>query len=518
MISLRSIWPHAVLAMACGLCLLPIVAIAVTALSGDGETIWQAAPELFRGQCWSSTLVAFWGSLGALILGLGAALAVTDAQFPGRPILSVALSLPLAIPGWLLGAIWIGAARQGLVPAPQGIGAAVLVHALTLYPWVYLPTRAALSGQSAQYRDLARSLGLGPWRRFFQVRLPLIAPALGMGALFVLVQILGDLGTAELFGIPSLSGGIHDAAFSLWRRDWAAQTSLVTLLPPLLAVALFAWLWRRAAWHNPSNRFAAAAPRRLSPLPGTLLTVGLTALLLPALLLPLALLLWWAWLSLGSWPLSGLASMTWGSLGLALAALLLVLPTALLLTTLLARRPALARWRVLLPIAALPFALPGAILALGLLAAASAAPEGLARSLLSNSPGLLLIGLCALAFPLALFSLRLGFIQLGPELGDLCRCCRITGLRRTWRVDMPLLGRQIGAASLLILITLLKELPVTMIVQPFGHQALSLRIYSFAGMDLLEESAIYALVIVFLVAIAAWRLDRLCAEAPHAAD
>ena len=164
----------------------------------------------------TNTLVAGCGAaLLALGVGapLGAALARLDVR--GRKLLGTLLVLPLAAPPYVWAMAWIALAspRAGWLnklalawglPSPladiYGMPGIVWVLGLSLYPFVLLPTRAALESADPSLEEAARIGGAGPLRAFVTGSLPVAAPAIAAGTLTAF------LGSISAFGVPYLLG------------------------------------------------------------------------------------------------------------------------------------------------------------------------------------------------------------------------------------------------------------------------------------------------------------------------
>lgn len=508
--------PHLILGAFFLLFALPLLSILHAALWTDpeAEALWTQGPARLWGLVRTTLLLGSSAALIATLLGTAAAWAVTRLDLPGRRLLSLLLCLPLALPTYILAGIAASLARAGLLPAPQNLPGAALLFGLSLYPWVYLPVKATLAQRSRIYHEAAQTLGLGPWRRLFHVHLPLLAPTAAVTALLVFMAVLHDYGTAYLLGVKTLGIGIHDTMFGDYRRDWAAQLSLLGLAVPVLAALLFGLLNARRGAYNPANRGAPVPRRRLAAPARWGVAGALVALLGAALLLPVGTLLLWASRFVGRIPLTRLPARVLDTL--LVTALVTLLTVALALAiNLLIRRGVQGRsrwlWTRLRLLPNLNYAMPGIMLAIALLFLAGSLPEAAARTLLSNTPALLVIAGCLgyICFPF--FAIQAGLETLPREMDDLCAVLAIPPARRLWTIDLPLLRRYIACGALLVLVIMAKDVALSVRLQPFGFQSLSMRVFAFAepDMDLLEESALFSLALVALVLYPVVALDRL---------
>jgi ABC-type Fe3+ transport system permease subunit len=263
----------------------PVLVVAGSWLAGASPNWGHLSSTVLPSYLRHSLFLALFTGTGTLLIGVAAAWAVSRFRFPGRRVLEWALLLPLACPAYLIAYTWTGmlasegALQQALplplpdIRSPAGAG---LMLTLVLYPYVYLMTRAAFVSQSAVALEVARTLGAGPWRRFFRVALPLARPAIIAGLALVLMETLADYGTVAYFGVPTLSTGIYRTWFGLGDAMAAAQLAGVLLL----AMVVLLTLERRA---RKERRISVASARAAVPfgyaVPGTVLAVGVVLVL-----------------------------------------------------------------------------------------------------------------------------------------------------------------------------------------------------------------------------------------------
>ena len=219
--------------LAAGLLGLPVLAIVWQVFAPAGETLAHLWATVLPGYAVSTLILAALVGAGTLTLGVGLAWATVMTAFPARRFLSYALVLPLAAPayvvayafadlfqaagpvqtllrdltGWRVGDYWF--------PEIRSLGGAAVVFTLTLYPYVYLLARAAFLQQSAAALDVARTLGLGPWRVFFRIALPLARPAIAGGVALALMETLADFGAVSYLSVQTVTTGIDRAWYAM---------------------------------------------------------------------------------------------------------------------------------------------------------------------------------------------------------------------------------------------------------------------------------------------------------------
>ncbi|MEQ8412212.1 MAG: iron ABC transporter permease [Erythrobacter sp.] len=516
-------WDWAALALA-ALAALPILAILAAAPAGGMEAIVHMAGSVLpRYLINTSALMILTGALAGLI-GVGCAWLVTAAEFPGRRALGWALVMPLAVPAYIAAYIYAdlldyagpvqgalrgmaGEGAGGLVPPVRSLPGAAFVLAIVLYPYVYLLARAAFAAQSlAQFRA-ARSLGATPARAFWRIALPAARPAIAGGLALVLMETLADFGVAEYFAIPTFSTGIFRSWLAMGDKQAALKLAAIMLLFVIALVALEAST-RSGRGDSRDGRARGGAPLiDLSPSGRMLASLACALPVLLGFVIPALHLAGLATSEAALGATRDLPGYAADSLWLGLATACACLLASLLL--------AFARSRSASPLvggairlATLGYALPGALLAVGLLAPLGALDvelTRLARDTLGYAPGgLLLTGtsivliyaLSVRFLTVAYNSVESGMATIPPNLDAAARSLGAGPARVLARIHAPLLAPSLGAAAALVFIDTLRELPATLILRPFNLETLATRTYRLASDERLAEASIPALILL----------------------
>jgi iron(III) transport system permease protein len=475
------------------LALLPLLGLAQEALlvrsldAGLGPEGWR--------QLANTSLLVLSVGLGSGLLGSVNAWLSSACAFPGRRWLRPAQLLPLAAPAYLLAATVIDLGSRISLQV-QGLGWAAAVLVLSTYSYVFLLASESFANLGRQSQEVCRSLGLGPWRYWLRVALPLALPAIGAGIALAGMEVVNDLGAVELLGVPTLSVGV----LQRWQSDGdpsgAVGLALLALLIVTLLVGGERWLRRRSRrWEMAGQRDPAEAWR----LRGWRAWAALLLTLLPPLLC-LGLPLLWALCSLDqlrpeSW--SELAALLLRSLGLGLAATALTLVAGLLLAE--ARRWLRQPWLLRLSfLAGMGYALPGAVLALGLL---------LVGNGLSLAPlPLLCWGYGVRFLAVSKQGLDAAFERLPPNLDEAATVLGCNWIAVLRRVHLPLLRGPLLVGALLVFVDVVKELPLTLALRPFDFDTLPVRVFQYASDERLGAALLPALLILLLGLLAALAL------------
>jgi len=514
-------------ALIAGLVLLPIAAVVWLALFPT-EPIWGHLISTTLPRYMSNSLVLMAG-VGALAATVGTVTAwlVVMYDFPGRRWLEWGLLLPLAVPAYVgayaltdfleyAGPVQTGlralmgweSARDYAFPEVRSRGAALLVLAASLFPYVYLMARAAFREQSGRTLEVARALGAGPVARFWRVGLPMARPAIAAGTAIVMMETINDFGVVEYFGVQTLTTGIFTVWLEMRNAGGAAQIACVILALVLALVTLEKLSRRRSRFFRLSRSDVPLTRARLS---GGQAALASLACLLPfafGFVLPVGVLSHHAWVNAHAWIDPDLGRALWHTLATGGAAAGLTVTGALVLVY--GVRLARATLpRLLLPVTTIGYAAPGAVLGVGILLPLAAFDHALADTWLAitgTDPGLILTGSAAaivLAYMVRFFAIAQGAAdaamgRVAPSLPMAARALGRSPGATLRAVYLPLIRGSVGTALLLVFVDCVKELPATLLLRPFNYNTLATRVYEQASLERIGEAAPAALLVMLV--------------------
>ncbi|WP_449410069.1 ABC transporter permease [Methylobacterium komagatae] len=505
--------------------LAPVLSLAVAASEGTGE-LWPHLVAYVLPQALRDTALLLAG-VGLMVIGLGAGAAwlVAAFDFPGRRFVEAALLLPLAVPTYVVAYAYLdlmhplGPVQSGLralfgltsprdLPFPdlRSLPGCILLLGFVLYPYVYLPTRALFLMRAGSLLEAARMLGAGPARSFLRVALPLARPAVALGTGLALMEAVNDVGAAEFLGVRTLTVQVYATWVNRSDLPGAAQIALVILGSILLFVGLER-LARGGRGYAGSGRREQAMARR--PLTGWRSGLALGLGLVPVVIgfaAPAA------YLSASALRLALSVGLPASLVAEAANTILYAgLATALVVGVglLIAAAPTLLNPRAgkaLIRMAGLGYAMPGTVLAVGLLGPLALLDATLADGLGLRSTGPALVGLGTGAALVIGYGLRFLTISVGATEAGLARiprsipdAARMLGRGRLATligVQLPLVRPALLSGALLVFVDIAKELPLTLLLRPLNVETLSTHLYGEAARGTYEDGAAAALLIV----------------------
>ncbi|CAN5553938.1 iron ABC transporter permease [soil metagenome] len=467
-----------------------------------------------------SVLLAVSVSATTALLGTAAAWIVTRTNLPLARLWAVVLALPLVLPSYI-GAFTLQAALSpggltdqvvGLsLPVVEGFWAAWAIMSLLTYPYVYLLVAARLRHLPANLEESAQLLGRTPRAIFRLVVLPQIVPAVLAGSLLVFLYAVSDFGLPQLLRYDTLTRVIFG---NLLDRPVSTALALQLGMLALLTTAL-----ERGAARRMSGAGAVAVhqgrgglqwPLGRWRLPVLLATAGLAV---AALVGPMTVLVYWAVRGIANGttragsviadpgqliaPMLGSASA--GILAAAFATLV-VLPVAFLTARQRGRSAEAANALVVTG-----FAIPGLIIALSL-SFFVLRSSALVASVLYQTLPLLIV---AYVIHFGAQSLRAAQVAVAAVPDDVLEVSRTLGarrLRRLWRIELPLMAPSLLAGAGLVLLSVLKELPATLLLSPPGFRTLATDVWSATSDAFWAEASVVSLVLVALSGLLTWFL------------
>jgi len=525
------------------LVLAPVGTLLYLAGEGSGD-LWPHLAAYVLPVAIRDTMLLLLG-VGVLVIlvGVGAAWLVTAYDFPLRRVFDWALLLPLAVPTYIVAYAYLDllhpvgpvqamlrsalgiADPSGLrLPDIRSMGGAIFLFGFVLYPYVYLATRAMFLLQAAGLFDAARTLGSSRTGIFFRIATPLARPAIAVGTSLALMEALNDVGASEFLGVRTLTVSIYSTWINRSNLPGAAQIALVMLLLVVVLVVVERLARRR-------QRYAAATARSVPParlrLTGARAALAMALGAIPVLLgfvFPGSYLVSEAFKRIAFAGISPqIVSETWNTVLVAAIATIVAVILGLVVAysgRLLTALPG----AILMRTASLGYALPGTVLAIGLLAPLAGIDNllfdvserlfGIGTGLILSGSGIALVYAYVARFlAITVGGIESGFDRIAPSLDQAARTLGHTAGSTLRRVHLPLIRPAIGAAALLVFVDCMKELPATLLLRPLNFETLATHLYGEAARGTYEDGAVAALAIVIAGLLPVGMLARLSRRA-----
>lgn len=458
----------------------------------------------------NSVVLALVVTVLSAIIAVIAAFLTVRTDLPAKKFWSVVFVLPLAIPSFV-GSFAIiatlaprGSVLQNLLaplgvevlPSIYGWPGAIMALTLFTYPYIFLTTRASLRGMDPVIEEVSRSLGCNIRSTLRRVTLPHLYPAIAAGSLLVAFYVLSDFGTPELMRFDSFTRIIYVEYQLAFDRSSAAILSL--LLVSLVAVILF--LEHRIRGRSTYYSLGPGTKRQPTILKlgrwkgAALVFCGIVAT--SALFIPVGVLFYWflQGVVIGeAFPTIG--TVTLNTAYVAVIATLVIVSLALPIALLVVRFPSKSS-SLLERISYLGFAMPGIVVALSMVSfGANHLP------MFYQSMGMLVFAYIVLFIPLSIGIIRSSLLQISPRIEEAARSLGLGAGRTLLTVTIPMAKTGLLAGAALVMLTIMKELPATLLLSPIGFKTLATQVWTGAETASFSHAAAPALILVAISAL-----------------
>jgi iron(III) transport system permease protein len=524
----------------------PIVVVFSHLAKPNGALWHHLATTVLPDYIVNSLLLMIGVGIGVVLVGVPAAWMVTLCRFPGRRLFEWSLLLPMAMPAYVVAYTYTGlldfagpvqsalremigdAVPLGWIPAIRNLPGSILILTLVFYPYVYLLARTAFLEQSSCVLEVSRTLGCSPWRSFYRVALPLARPAIVGGVALAMMEALNDFGTVQYFGVDTMATGIFRVWQGLGDADSAAQLAAILLVFVFLLLAVERWSRGRQSFAHTTTRYRPLPRYSLTGWRSLGAVVGCSLPIVLGFFVPGGMLLGWALNNTEFW-------MTWDFLGLVrnsfiMAGMAAVLAVLLALVMAYALRLHASRLtNMAVRIASIGYAVPGTVLAIGVLLPFAALDHGInawTKAQFGWMPGLILSGtLVAVTYAYLVRFLTGSFNIVETSLGKITRSMDFAArsLGRSpgatlVQVHLPIMRGGLLTAVMLTFVEILKELSATLVLRPFDFDTLATKTYDLASDERLAEASGPSLAIAVVGILPVILLSRAIAKSRPGAE
>ena len=489
--------------------LLPVLYLVIRAFSGEA-TLWELVFRIRNLEIlWNSLILAFSVTIASIGIALPIAWLTTRTDLPYKRGWALLTALPLVIPSYIGAYLFVSAmGPRGLVqswletlfgieriPSLYGFPGALYVLTLLTYPYILLSLRAALAGMDPAIEEAARSLGHTPWQTFWRITVPQLRPALAAGSLLVILYTLRDFGAVAILRYNTFTRAIYVQYQSSLDRSTAAALSLILIGLTLILLGLETRTQITTRLYSSSSR---VRPPTILPLgkwkwPALLFCGGVS---MAALFLPAANLAYWLLRGLQAGErITSLWGASWNSFSVSLVAAFVTVIASIPISILRVRRS--GKFILILErITYLGFALPGIVIALALVFFGA----NYTTFLYQTAP-MLIFAYVVLFLPQALGAVQASLMTVHPNLEEAGQSLGKGPIQVFRRITLPLVRPGLGAGTALVFLTVMKELPATLILSPLGFKTLATSVWGAVSEAFFAQAAAPALLLILVSSV-----------------
>ena len=474
----------------------------------------------------NSITILFFVLFFTFILGIFSAYFISFYDFPLSNFFSWALILSFAVPGYiyafsiiaffenygtafsLLTFLFGESNYNPIIPKIDGLIGAIISISFSLFPYVYVLTRASFYYQSNNYIEVGKNLGLSSNETFFRIVLPSARPAIIAGLALVSMECLSDFGTVSFFSVNTLTTGIYNSWLSFDDLNTANQISFILLIFILLLFSIEIYSRKEARYHQPGRGYKPLSKIRLSGNKSLLPLVACSLIFFLSFLFPVSQMIYWTIKFPKYFQDINIIELNLNTLLLVILASFVLICLAFLINF--GNRISKSKFLDNLSMFSISgYAIPGVILAVAFISFFSWLSD-----LLTNNFGLISIksifigsifGLVAAYFirfySLAFNGIKSSYLKINQSIDDSSYLLGYTKFRTFRKIHFPNLKNSIYLISILIAIEIIKELPITLILRPFNFETFATTAYISASEDLLEAAAVPSLFLILIASL-----------------
>lgn len=495
--------------------LLPIASILVYSFGGDSDTLIHLKETVLSDYIFNTLKLILFVSVLSLVFGVLSAYLTSFYTFKFLPIISILLALPFVIPTYILGYIYsdilgyfsplhIFLKDIGLVEKEYfdvlNFNSVAVILSLGLYPYIYLIVKSSFLKSSSALLYPALSLGKSRLQLFYEVILPLARPAIIGSLSLVIMEVVNEYGTVSYYGVDTLSTAIYTSWFGLNDPKSAAYLSVVAMgiIFVLLSIEKF------SRGNSSYKSESIAKELKKEKLCGYKKILAYFFLAIPitfGFLIPFIWILFYSFRYASEVIDEDFFEVIFNSLiSSSLSALIIILLAFFISYTLRIYNNAYTSY--LTKLATMGYAIPGIVIGVGVLSLFGDIDNYLIELLTLDE--LLISGtLVAMVFGYIVRFLAVGlnmtesnFEKISININKASRNLGLNYWQTLIRVEFPLMRKTLFFGFLLVFVDIIKELPLTLVLRPFNYETLATKTYELAGNTMIQESSIYALLIV----------------------
>ena len=491
----------------------PVLAIFYSAFLGD-TSLW---PHLFSTvlprYTYNTLILMFGVGVLSLIFGVSSAWVVTRYNFPLKFLFEWALLLPAAVPAYIIAYTYTDifeyagpfqnmlrsifgwtSANDYWFPNIRSMGGAILVMSSVLYPYIYLMTRASFLTIPVSFFQTSQIYGRNT---FWLVALPLARPGIVAGLALVLMETISDFGTVDYFALETLTLGVFNVWMGMNSLSGAAQISSVLFIIVVVLLTMEYLARRNQRFHGKSSGQNNLEEENISNLKKIYCILICLIPIILGFIIPISVLINFVLKGFSIINFNAIFETTISSISLAFIGAIFVMIVSLLMI-LVSNYKSNTFQKTIIFLASCGYAFPGTILAVGIVVFVGWLNDNIYFhfSYLFGGFIVLIFAYTTRFLAVGNGAIRSGIIRVHPNLMDANKTMGIGFFMGIRKLIIPLIYTNILVGGILVFVDILKELPITLLLRPFNYETLATFVYQFAKDELLEESALAAIMII----------------------
>lgn len=492
----------------------PIIYLVLFALSG--EITMDGIKSLNIGTYALNTTLLVAGVLFlVLIFGGVSAYLVARFEFFGSRFYSIALALPLALPSYIVGYTYNGIFEYaGLLSQLTSLDlrfdilniyGAIFIFSISMFPYLFIVAKAATQSLSNSVDEVVRLSGVGEFRAFFTIYLPLIYPALFIGIFLCSMEVISDYGTVIYFGVETFSVGVFKQWFGYANLEGAIQISIALMLFVFVILLLESKAKAKIRYSSSSFSSKKLQKKRLKKTQAFFASLFCFVLFFISFITPLCVLVYWSYLDLESFDFDYLV-LFFNTLSLNLGSSLSIMFLAFIVLFFITNYKTKLS-TISYKLSLLGYSIPGAVVGIGALLLFSSFDNLLGAYIFGGSFFVLMFAYLIRFYPAGVGSLNSGFSKVTNELNEASKLYGKDESMRIKSVYLPLVKGSLISGFLIVFIDISKELPATLMLRPFNFDTLAIRVYELAQNEMLPTLGIPSLMLLSMTIVAVLLLN-----------
>ncbi len=524
-------WSFASILLVTLICI-PLITIGIKIFEPSSENLEHIKEYLLPEYIKNTIIVAVGTGFFTIVIGVTLAWYVSMYDFKGRDFFSWALILPLAIPSYIAGYAYSGLfSYTGFIATVMrnnygksfrfnimNIYGVIFIFTLCFYPYVYLVVKSFFSRQSTQLIEASRSLGKSKRETFFRVILPLARGAIVAGSSLAILEVLNAYGLVSHFGVSTFSTGIFRVWLSFGDSNSGVKLAALLMLFTFLTLVLEKILRKRRSFSYSTTKIRPIKREELKGKKEVYVITLITFIFLVAFIIPIMQLVYWAYLTYDTMLNRELFIVIKNTFVItAFSSLIIIVISVVIANTVRLRKNLLTS--VISKLATMGYSIPGAVIAIGMMLSCVSLDKflnplyniiGIEKNLVLTLSFALLISAYIVRFLAVSFnSIESGFDKIGTKFHEASRSLG-KGINETFiKVDFPMIKGSLMGAFILVFIEIIKELPLTLVLRPFNFHTLATLAKQYAEDEMVAESSIPSLIIVFICFLAIYFFNKL---------